>query len=263
VNPTRQQFVSALDDIWQQDLAGDSPPRQGLLATEKGQRIRQLINGLDRSAPATWSSLTEDLTLLHQRLRGFQQDNLTSNPIKSSRELLHRQLEQAIDDLKRIVGELKSDSPPWLHTPPNANHERLAAFADQVVKVATRQQGPVQVYLDGGARHTPGPFADTRAHSTGLRRAKSIGDALLPLINERFRGAGVPLSRVTVATGSRGPGSLTAQGYRVADDDDRRAVVGWVRVSGAAPAPPPRPHLELPLPAISGDDGFGLSTYLS
>jgi hypothetical protein len=180
------------------------------------------------------------------------------HPIVSSRELLDRQLKHAVGDLKDIVGELKSVAPPWLETSRSDDRGRLETFADQVVQVARQQQGPVQVHVDAGIPKGSGILTRT----AGQKEASKVGDALISLIRDRLRDAGVAAARVSLIATSRGSGSLTAQGYTVTDDTDRRAAVGWVTVSGAAPAPPTWKPV-LPPIASGGDLGdLGMSSFL-
>jgi hypothetical protein len=257
-NTTRDGFLSALDDAWNKDQAGDSRQRDPLLKTEQGQPTKNLIDGLNRSVPATWHALISDLTQLHQRMSRFQLDQLGGHPIATSRQLLDRQLRQAVADLKEVVGELKSLAPPWLYTSRSDDRVRLEVFAGQVVQAARQQQGPVHVYVDAGTPKSSSVFA----RIGGQKEAKKVGEALLLLIRDRLREERIPLDRISLVATSRGSGSLTAQGYTVADDTDRAAVVGWVTVSDAAPAPLPR-QLVLP-PMASGSDlgDLGMSSYL-
>jgi Papain fold toxin 1, glutamine deamidase len=257
-NTTRDQFLAALDDAWNEDQAWDSQRRDALLNTGQGQRVRSLIDGLDRSQPATWHTLITELTEFHQRMSRFQLDQVGRHPIASSRDLLDRQLKQAVVDVKGIVGELKSLAPPWLQTSSADDRGRLDIFADQVVRVARQQQGPVQVHVDAGIPKGSSILART----AGQKEAKRVGDALLSVIRDRLRDAGLAVDRVSLVTTSRGSGSLPALGYTVADNNDRRAAIGWVTVFGAAPAPPRR-QLVLPPIAASQDLGdLGMSSFL-
>ena len=254
---TRDQFVSALDAAWNEDQAQDSPDREPLLKTERGQHIADLINGLNRAEPATWHALIADLTGLHQRLDRFRVDHAAGIAITSSRELLQRQLLQAVVDVKDIVGKLKSTAPPWLQTPSAADHGPLTAFADQVVQVV-RHQGRVQVHLDAGT-NVPGPLGRV----VGQREANKVAETLRRLIQDRLANAGLPAAHATITTTSRGSGPLTAQGYRVATDGDRRAVVGWVTVSDAAPARPPGQPVLPPIAPEENSGDLGMSSYMA
>jgi hypothetical protein len=266
-NPAREQMISELDRVWSRELATDPPPRVGLLDNEAGQPIQKVIDGLDRAAPASWNALVADLTRFEEQLVRFDREHVANSPIESSRNLQRRRIDQAVADLRQLVGRLESDAPPWLRTPPIVEGDaisevtriQLAGFADQVVQVARHQNKPVVVHLEAGV-----PRGSLFARKSGLKRADKIAAELMSSIQAGLTKAGLSISTVELVTDSRGSGNSNAKGFRVETDSDRRSVIGWLTVSGAAPTPLPSrsilPHM--PATADMGDD-LGLSTIIA
>jgi hypothetical protein len=101
---------------------------------------------------------------------------------------------------------------PWLETTSRSDDQgRLEVFADQVVQVVRQQQGPVQVHVDAGNPRRSRLLART----AGQKEANRVGDALLSLIRDRLRDAGLAVDRISLVAISRGSGPLTAQGYSI------------------------------------------------